>query len=180
MDQYLFLLPADIPAIPVEYTIHESILESPLEILLESLLEIIIERLHARPLEKAQHLEEQSFPLKAFGYRINYSLWKIVIIDGSKSVKALIITLIHLTHRSKCFWNYNNNHRHHRHLQPQHQHHQHHYYHHLPQTESPHIWPNQWEASSRFHWEIWIRDLLTPMCNCVPVTQDQGLPFTTL
>jgi hypothetical protein len=29
-----------------------------LELLLNILLEIIIERLHARPLEKAQHLEE--------------------------------------------------------------------------------------------------------------------------
>jgi len=49
--------------------------------MLESLLESLIER--------AELWEEYSFPLEAFGLWQTLSLWKLWLIEGSKSVEAL-------------------------------------------------------------------------------------------
>jgi len=73
-------------AILVLYTIAESPLESLLERLLESLFESLLESL----LERASLREELSFPpLEAFGRWQTLSLWKLCLIEGSRSVEAL-------------------------------------------------------------------------------------------
>jgi len=44
-------------------------------------------------LERAALQEEQDFPCKAFGQLQTFSLWKVWLMDGSKSVEALMETL---------------------------------------------------------------------------------------
>jgi len=38
---------------------------------------------------------------------------------------------------------------------------------------------NSWEASSRFRWNIWVGDLLSPRSNCLPFLQNQRLQLST-
>ena len=67
MDLYQSSLPAVFAAIPVLYTIAESLLESLLVSLLESFLESLFESLLESLLQRASHREELSFPREAFG-----------------------------------------------------------------------------------------------------------------
>jgi len=92
MDLYLSLLPAVFAVIPVLYTIAASLHESTLaiEYLLNSLLESLFESLFERAVfERAAPQEEYSFPWKAFGRWQTLSLWKLWLMDSSKSVEAL-------------------------------------------------------------------------------------------
>jgi len=38
---------------------------------------------------------------------------------------------------------------------------------------------NRWEAGSRSHWKIWVRDLLSPRPNCLPFLQNPRLQLST-
>jgi hypothetical protein len=109
MDLYLSLLPAVVAPIPLESplalaSLHESLLESLLDSLLGSLLDspldsllerAVLERavLERAVLERAVLREEESFPGKAFGRWKTLSLWKLWLLEGSKSVKALMLML---------------------------------------------------------------------------------------
>jgi hypothetical protein len=86
MDLYQSSLLTVFAAIPVLYS---SIAGSPLESLLESLLESRFESLVESLLERASHRGEYSFPWEAFSRWKTLSLWKLRIIEGSKSVEAL-------------------------------------------------------------------------------------------
>jgi hypothetical protein len=59
--------------------------------------------------------------------------------EGSKSVEALMLTLMEPTYLSKCFWYDDHHHQHHRHHHHRHHHHCHH--HHQPQPKCAHIRP---------------------------------------
>jgi len=56
---------------------------------LKSLLESLFESLLESLLERASHREEYSFPREAFGRWKTLSLWKLWLIEGSRSVEAL-------------------------------------------------------------------------------------------
>jgi len=70
------------------HTIAVSLLHSTLA--LESLVENLLER---AAFERAALQEESSFPQEAFGRWKTLSLWKLWLIEGSKSVEALMLTL---------------------------------------------------------------------------------------
>jgi len=38
---------------------------------------------------------------------------------------------------------------------------------------------NQWEASNRFYWKVWVGDLLSPRCSCLPFLQNPRLQLST-
>jgi len=103
-------------------------------------------------------------------------LW---LIEGSKSVEALMLTLTWPTYLSKCFWYYDHHHRHH--------HRRHHHHRHITiavitisQGPNAHTYAhNQWEAGNRFRWKIWVRDLLSPRSNCLPFLQNLRLQLST-
>jgi len=89
LTKYQSSLPALFAAILVLYTIgvspHERLLERLLERLHESLFESLLESL----LERASHWKESSFPREALGRWKTQSLWKLWLIEGSRSVEAL-------------------------------------------------------------------------------------------
>jgi hypothetical protein len=90
MDLYESSLPAVFATAesPLERLL-ESLLESQFDSLLESRFEGLLESL----LERASHREEKSFPREAFGRWKSLSLWNLWLIEGSKSVEALMLTL---------------------------------------------------------------------------------------
>jgi hypothetical protein len=56
--------------------------------------EALLDSLLGSLLEGATLREEQSFPQEAFGRWKTLSLWKLWPIEGSKSVEALMLTLM--------------------------------------------------------------------------------------
>jgi hypothetical protein len=88
---YIWLAAGDGPipvftALPVLYTIAESPFENLLESLHGSFFESLLESL----LERASLREEYSFPpLDVFGQWQTLSLWKLWLIEASRSVEAL-------------------------------------------------------------------------------------------
>jgi len=75
---------------------------------------------------------------------------------------------------SKCIWYYYRHHRHHHHRSHHHRHH-----HHEPRPKAHTYAQNSWEASSRFGWNIWVTDLLSPRSNCIPFLQNLSLQLST-
>jgi len=95
MDLYLSLLPAVIAVIQLESPLAlGSLLERLLESLLDSLLDSPLDsQLERAVLERPELWEEYSFPREEFGQWKTLSLWKLWLIEGSKSVEASMLTL---------------------------------------------------------------------------------------
>jgi len=85
MNQYVTLLPAVFAAILVQYTNTESLIESLLESIFDSLLKSHV--------EKTSNQKQQGVQCEALAGWNTVSSWKIWLIEGTKSVEALMLTL---------------------------------------------------------------------------------------